>query len=62
MGFDLFAPEHLTAGNVRVRSNSEIMIADALTRGWIVFRYEYPILIEGLGCVRPDFLCLHPVT
>lgn len=62
MGFDPDAPEHLTAGNERVRSKSEIMIADALTRDWIVFRYEYPIQIEGLGCVRPDFLCLHPVT
>ncbi|NLW88215.1 MAG: hypothetical protein GXY43_00595 [Clostridiaceae bacterium] len=62
MGFDPDAPEHLTAGNERVRSKSEIMIADALTRDWIVFRYEYPIQIEGLGCVHPDFLCLHPVT
>ena len=38
------------------------MIADALARNMIVFRYEYPIEIEGLGYVRPDFLCLHPVT
>lgn len=62
MGFAPDAPEHLTAGNQRVRSKSEIMIADALTRDRIAFRYEYPILIEGLGYVHPDFLCLHPVT
>ena len=62
MGFALDAPEHLTVRNERVRSKSEIMLADALTRDCIVFRYEYPILIEGLGCVRPDFLCLHPMT
>ena len=62
MGFAPDAPEHLTAGNERVRSKSEIMIADALTRNWIVFRYEYPFEIEGLGSVRPDFLCLHPAT
>lgn len=62
IGFTPDAPEHFTVSNERVRSKSEIMIADALTRDWIVFRYEYPILIEGLGCVHPDFLCLHPVT
>ena len=62
MGFAPDAPEHLTARNERVRSKSEIMIADALARNMIVFRYEYPIEIEGLGYVRPDFLCLHPVT
>lgn len=62
MGFAPDAPEHLTRSNERVRSKSEIMIADALARDWIAFRYEYPILIEGLGYVRPDFLCLHPVT
>lgn len=62
MGFSPDAPEHLTARNERVRSKSEIMIADALARNLVVFRYEYPILIEGLGCVHPDFICLHPVT
>jgi hypothetical protein len=62
MGFASDAPEYLTARNERVRSKSEIMIADALARNLIVFRYEYPIQIEGLGCVHPDFICLHPVT
>ena len=62
MGFAPDAPEHLTAMNERVRSKSEIMIADALARNRIVFRYEYPIRIEGLGYVRPDFLCIHPDT
>ena len=62
MGFAPDAPEHLTARNERVRSKSEIMIADALDRNFIVFRYEYPILIEGLGYVHPDFICLHPIT
>jgi hypothetical protein len=61
-GFDTDAPELLTARNERVRSKSEIMIADALSRHGIPYRYEYPIYIEEIGVIHPDFLCLDPST
>jgi hypothetical protein len=58
-GFEEDAPEFYTARGERVRSKSEIMIADALHRHGIPYRYEYPIFIAGLGTVHPDFICLN---
>lgn len=58
-GFEADAPEFYTARGERVRSKSEIMIADTLNRLGIPYRYEYPIYIAGLGIVRPDFICLN---
>ena len=60
-----FAPgaaEYYTAKGERVRSKSEIMIADALNRFGVPYRYEYPINVEGLGVVHPDFNCLNKRT
>lgn len=56
--FEENAPEFFTTRGERVRSKSEIMIADALSRHNIPYRYEYPIQITGLGTVHPDFICL----
>jgi len=58
-GFLENAPEFYTNNGERVRSKSEIIIADALRRHNIPYRYEYPIHLEGLGTVHPDFICLN---
>ena len=52
-------PEYYTARNERVRSKSEILIADALARHNIPYRYEYPIVIDGVPVAAPDFNCLN---
>ncbi len=57
--FEENAPDYFTANGERVRSKSEILIADALSRHNISYRYEYPIHIRGLGTVHPDFFCLN---
>ena len=47
-----------TTGGVRVRSKSELMIAHALERNGVAFRYEMPLVLSGKQ-VRPDFVCLN---
>lgn len=54
-----------TVKGERVRSKSEKIIADELTRYGIPYRYEYPLqLWEGGRMVqkRPDFIALNPNT
>ncbi len=58
MPFDDSLPFYSSAG-VRLRSKSEVMIADMLERYDIPYKYEYPLKLEGLGTARPDFLCLN---
>ncbi|MCR5468950.1 MAG: hypothetical protein K6F37_08325 [Lachnospiraceae bacterium] len=43
---------------VRVRSKSELIIANQLERLGIPYRYEYPLGLNG-RTVRPDFICLN---
>jgi len=50
-----------TAKGLRVRSKSEVIIADALSRQKIPFRYEYPIRMSNYT-VYPDFYCLNTKT
>lgn len=57
-GFEENAPEYYTNKGERVRSKSEILIADALERHGIPYRYEYPIQLRGFGTVYPDFAVL----
>ena len=45
-----------------VRSKSEWMIAETLARYNIPYQYEYPLYLEGLGIVHPDFRCLNMRT
>ena len=47
---------------VRVRSKSELIIANMLEQKGIPYRYEYPITLRGQGTVRPDFMCLNVRT
>lgn len=58
--FEINAPEFFTCTGVRVRSKSEVIIADALNRAGIPFRYEYPTSVKGWGTLYPDFTCLRP--
>jgi len=44
---------------VRVRSKSELIIANMLEEYGVPYHYEYPILLKGLGTVHPDFTCLN---
>ena len=57
--FDPDATEYVSAGGIRVRSKAEVMIADMLEYYNIPYRYEYPLILDGFGQVRPDFLCLN---
>ena len=51
-------PEYYTEKGERVRSKSEIIIADLLNRHGIPYRYEYPLYLDGWGKVYPDFTLL----
>ena len=55
-------PEFYTAKNERVRSKSELIIADLLTKENVPYRYEYPIYLKGVGPVYPDFMVLNVKT
>ena len=57
--FDPGFPEYYTARGERVRSKSEVIIADLLLRENIPYRYEYPIQLKGLGWIHPDFTVLN---
>lgn len=61
--FTANGPQFFTALGEQVRSKSEILIADTLTRLGIPYRYEFPLqLTVGLGDQRvfhPDFTCLN---
>ena len=61
-----FTPDtaiHTTSSGIQVRSKSEVLIADALTRMGIPFRYEYPLKLRrpsgDIVTFHPDFLCLN---
>lgn len=55
-------PEFYTAKGERVRSKSEVLIADLLNKNGIPYRYEYPIYLKGVGVVYPDFMILNTQT
>lgn len=52
-------PVFHTVEGKRVRSKSEVIIADALSREGIPFRYEYPISLKKVGKIYPDFTVLN---
>ena len=49
-------------GGISVRSKSELIIANMLEAEGIPYRYEYPLVLSGVGTVRPDFTCLNVRT
>lgn len=61
MGFNDNTEYYSNAG-VRVRSKSELIIANLLEQYGVPYKYEKPIVLEGLGQVRPDFVCLNMHT
>lgn len=56
--FDSAAPILQTSTGQRVRSKSEVMIADTLTHLGIPYRYEFPIHLKNY-IAHPDFYCLN---
>ena len=62
MPFTDGATEFYSNAGVRVRSKSELMIANMLEQKGIPYRYEFPISIKELGQVRSDFTCLNVRT
>lgn len=58
-GKDFYATqaEYFTTEGLRVRSKSEIIIAETLAKQGVPFRYEYPVEING-RTFHPDFYCL----
>ena len=59
MGFKADAPEFYTSKGERVRSKSEVLIADALARHGIPYLYEFPVYEDGIIAAAPDFKCLN---
>ena len=62
--FNPGTPVYTTINGVRVRSKSEVLIADALVRLGVPFRYEYPLKLSKQQThetikLYPDFLCLN---
>jgi len=57
--FNETTPPIYTAKGERVRSKSEIIIADSLNRAGVPYRYEYPIHLGGWGKIYPDFTVLN---
>ena len=52
-------PVFYTLRGERVRSKSEIIIADIISSMNIPYRYEAPLFLEGLGTIYPDFTLLN---
>ncbi|MBR5348887.1 MAG: hypothetical protein IK125_06605 [Lachnospiraceae bacterium] len=50
--------EFYTCNGIRVRSKSELIIANMLEQYSIPYKYEKPLHLKGMGEVRPDFSCL----
>ena len=59
------APQYDTANGEKVRSKSEVIIADTLARHGIAYRYEFPLRLRQttrnseISTIYPDFLCLN---
>ena len=61
-GFEENCPEYYTDNGERVRSKSEILIANALKRHNVPYRYEAPLNLKGWGTIHPDFTVLNVRT
>ena len=51
-------PEHYTLKNERVRSKSEVIIADSLAARPVPYKYEKPLILGDFKCL-PDFTVLN---
>ena len=52
----------ITLKNEKVRSKSEVIIANMLNTKGIPYHYEYPVQIRADVIFHPDFLCLNKRT
>lgn len=59
LGFWEKATEYYTDKGERVRSKSELMIANALRKKNIPYKYECPLELDSYGTVYPDFTVLN---
>ena len=59
LGFKEEDQEFYTAKGERVRSKSEILIADALLRNQVPYLCEVPVYNNGVIFAAPDFKCLN---
>lgn len=57
--FDESMSEFYSMKGERVRSKSEVIIVDMLYQMGIPYRYEYPLYLQGLGVIYPDFTVLN---
>lgn len=67
MPFAEDSQKYYTANGERVRSKSEVIIADALLRNGVPYCYEVPLKLKRSGeagsvTFHPDFLCLNVRT
>lgn len=58
-GFRDDAPEYYTEKGERVRSKTEIIIANALKKHEVPYRYEFPLMLKDYGLIHPDFTVLN---
>ncbi len=58
-GFKSTDPEFYTDNGERVRSKSEILIANALLRNKVPYLCEFPVYDNGVIFAAPDFKCLN---
>lgn len=56
-GFEEGASEYYSDSGLRVRSKSEIIIANLLEKYEVPYKYECPLKLDKWGTVRPDFTC-----
>ena len=62
MGFIEGAAEFISNEGTRLRSKSELIIANMLEQKGVPYRYEFPLSLKIIGNVRPDFTCLNVRT
>ena len=51
--------EYIRGSGIRVRSKTELIIAEMLEKKKIPYHYEKPLLLSGQGIVHPDFTVLN---
>ena len=61
-GFHNDDVEYYTRSGIRVRSKTELIIAEMLEARDIPFYYEKPLYLRGLGTIHPDFTVLNKRT
>ncbi len=60
-----YHPEKLlftTENGESVRSKSEVILADFFHKNGLIYKYEKPLTLRGVGVIYPDFTFLSPLT